>query len=394
MNVFSRNTYNSLILLTLLLISCISYGQNEEAHECQTSSSEASLNYFKLHAAELEVAKKAFLQNKSANSKGDVAALQDIPVKVHVIRNSNGTGGLNTTDLENTFENLNSIFGAINVNFTMYEGIDFIDDNELMSFSKGDEKTLEEDHYISGILNIYFAEYLTNASKSSICGYSENGDNKDIVVVKNNCSTNDSTLIHEIGHIFSLVHTHGIDNSQITTELVDGSNCDTDGDGICDTPADPGLSYLNVDTFCNYTGNDTDANGDQFTPDTGNMMSYSLKSCRTHFSTEQIIRMYTYFTLEKDRFTKPGVEVEVVETETSGLEYVKLYPNPVQNSNIYLSSTNTDSQVVYQINNYQGQTLSKGLVQNNEINVNSLPSGSYVLYLQDESSTVIKRFIK
>ena len=27
-----------------------------------------------------------------------------------------------------------------------------------------------------------------------------------------------------------------------TTELVDGSNCDTDGDGICDTPADPGLT--------------------------------------------------------------------------------------------------------------------------------------------------------
>jgi len=395
MNVFLKNTINFIASLTFLLISYISYGQNEEVHECQTSSSEASLNYFKLHASELEVAKKAFLQNKSANSKGDVAALQDIPVKVHIIRDSNGAGGLNTSELENTFENLNNIFGAINVNFSIYEGIDFIDDNEFVNFSKGDEKTLEEDHYISGILNVYFTEYLTNASRSSICGYSENGDNKDIVVVKNNCSTNDSTLIHEIGHIFSLVHTHGIDNSQMTTELVDGSNCDTDGDGICDTPADPGLSYQNVDTFCNYTGNDTDANGDHFTPDTGNIMSYSLKSCRTHFSSEQIIRMYTYFTLEKERFTNPGAEIEVVvEPESNDLESIKLYPNPVQNSNIYLSSTNTDSQVAFKISNYQGQTLSKGLVQNNEINVNNLPSGSYVLYLQDNRSTVIKRFIK
>ncbi|MCL5129726.1 zinc-dependent metalloprotease [Algibacter sp. L4_22] len=398
MNVFSKNTNLFITSLALLLISCISYGQNELAQVCQTTSSEVSLNYFKKHAEELEIAKKAFTQNRSTNSKGDVQSIQDIPIKIHVLRYSNGTGGLNTAELENTFENLNNIFKAININFSIYEDIDFIDDNDLMNFSKGDEKTLEIDHYTSGILNIYFAQYLTNASKSSICGYSENGDNKDIVVVKNNCSINDSTLIHEIGHIFSLVHTHGIDNSQLTTELVDGSNCDTDGDGICDTPADPGLSYQNVDSFCNYTGNATDANGDQFTPDTGNIMSYSLKACRTHFSAEQIIRMYTYFTLEINRFTQPGVIPEIVieeeEFDKESLTAVKLFPNPVQNGNIYLSSNDIDTSISFRIINPQGQALANGYVQNNEINVNNLPAGSYILQLQNGSSNVTRRFIK
>lgn len=396
MTIFQNTLSLIIALIVSLFISVSSYGQNHEVHECQTENSQASLDYFKNHAAELEVAKRAFLQQRSANSKGDVKTLKEIPVKIHAIRYSNGSGGIDINNINRAISNINDMFGALNVSFKLWEEIDYIDDNDLMQFEKGDEKILLKDHYTSGILNIYFAEYLTNASKSSICGYSDNSDNRDIVVVKNNCSLNDSTLIHEIGHILSLVHTHGVGNE--STELVDGSNCDTDGDGICDTPADPGLSYKNVDNYCTYNGTTTDANGDQYRPDTGNMMSYSLKACRTHFSTEQIIRMYTYFTLEMDRFTKPNTPSKnsntKEETEAKLLSSVKLYPNPVQNSNIYLSTLDSDSALEFQINNFQGQTLAKGNVLNNEINVRNLPSGSYILYLKNESATVTRRFIK
>ena len=381
-----------------LFVSAFSYGQNEVVQECQTVTSPETLNYFKTHKAELQAAKQSMLQQRSANSKGDVPSAQDVYIKVHAIRYSNGSGGLRAYDLEKAFQNLNNMFDGALVNFILYEGVDYIDDSDLMQFEKGDEKTLLENHYIPGILNVYFAEYLTNSSKSSICGYSDNTDNRDIIVVKNSCSINDSTLAHEIGHILSLVHTHGVSNTQLTTELVDGSNCDTDGDGICDTPADPGLSSDNVDNFCNYTGSATDANGDTFNPDTSNMMSYSLKACRTYFSKEQIIRMYTYFTLEKNRFTQPGVVPEIVieeeDYDKDSLTAVKLFPNPVQNGNIYLSSTKIETAINFKIVNLQGQALANGYVENNEINVNRLPAGSYILQLQNGNSTVIRRFVK
>lgn len=397
MNIFFKKITLLFLFIVTLFVSTDSYGQNEVVQECQTVSSPETLNYFKTHKAELATFKQSMLQQRSAKVKGDITVAQDIQIKVHAIRYSNGSGGLHAYDLEKAFRNLNNMFDAADVNFILYEGIDYIDDSELMQFEKGDEKTLLESHYTPGILNVYFAEYLYNTSKSSICGYSDNADNRDIIVVKNSCSINDSTLAHEIGHILSLVHTHGISNTQLTTELVDGSNCDTDGDGICDTPADPGLSSDNVDNLCNYTGNATDANGDTFNPDTSNMMSYSLKACRTYFSTEQIIRMYAYFTLEKNRFTQPGIIPEIAteeEAETATLNAVKLYPNPVQNGNIYLSSTSIDTPITFRVINLQGQALLEGYVENNEINVNRLSAGTYILQLQNGNATVTRKFIK
>lgn len=79
-------------------------------------------------------------------------------------------------------------------------------------------------------------------------------------------------LVHELGHVLGLPHTFGPD------ELVDGSNCATAGDGICDTPADGGFYQPGVDvdmSTCTYIGTATDANGDLYAPMLNNIMSYS-----------------------------------------------------------------------------------------------------------------------
>lgn len=82
--------------------------------------------------------------------------------------------------------------------------------------------------------------------------------------------TNGAVLAHEIEHIYGLRHTHHNGD-----ELVDGSNCTVAGDKFCDTPADPGLNYSDVNTSCIYTGTQTDANGDTYVPEVANVMSYS-----------------------------------------------------------------------------------------------------------------------
>ncbi|WP_246205892.1 M43 family zinc metalloprotease, partial [Fulvivirga aurantia] len=87
-----------------------------------------------------------------------------------------------------------------------------------------------------------------------------------------------------------MFHTHGKTNTGTTDELVNGSNCTTAGDEICDTPADPNLSGK-VNGSCQYTGNLKDANGDFYNPSVPNIMSYAPGSCRNVFSQGQYDRI-------------------------------------------------------------------------------------------------------
>ena len=105
-------------------------------------------------------------------------------------------------------------------------------------------------------------------------------------------------MSHEMGHYFSLYHTHGKTNSGTTDELVNGSNCSSAGDDVCDTPADPNLSGL-VNSSCQYTGSGKDANGDTYVPNPRNMMSYARKSCRTVLTAGQYNRIA--YSLANDR---------------------------------------------------------------------------------------------
>ena len=87
-----------------------------------------------------------------------------------------------------------------------------------------------------------------------------------------------------------MFHTHGKTNNGTTDELVNGSNCESAGDNVCDTPADPNLNGK-VSRDCLYTGGASDANGDPFDPDPRNIMSYSRKECRDVLTPGQLARV-------------------------------------------------------------------------------------------------------
>jgi hypothetical protein len=94
------------------------------------------------------------------------------------------------------------------------------------------------------------------------------------------------TCDHEIGHYFGLYHT--FDYSGLC-EGSDTSNCSSEGDYVCDTPAD-----INPDFGCPPFVNDC-ADTPVDNPDqTENFMDYGDDGCRVMFSLGQIERMRGY----------------------------------------------------------------------------------------------------
>ena len=214
----------------------------------------------------------------------------DIPVQHHIVRQFNGNGGLNQNHIDAIMNEVNNYYINSDIQFYNCDSINYIDDSNFYDFHKNYEEILCETYDVTNVINIYYFNSVTTWGGGTICGYSRFPPSVDRIIMDNSCALNGSTLSHELGHYFSLYHTHGPTNSGTTTELVNGSNCTTDGDELCDTPADPNLSGV-VDSNCEYTDSITDLNGDIYIPDTSNIMSYSLKVCRNSLSLQQYNRI-------------------------------------------------------------------------------------------------------
>lgn len=303
------NTTRFLVVWSFFLITISASAQNVIEEECGTVTTPESQQYWKDIKPEIKKFEKEFY--KMALDGARASIVNSIPIKAHIIRKTDGTGGLLEDDLNAAIANMNSFYANAYMEFFLCDGINYIDDDNFYNFKNSeDEASLTSANNINGLINIYFTDFIENASGSSLCGYAYYPGGADVILMKNSCAVNGSTLPHEVGHFFSLVHTHGPTNISLTTELVDGSNCDTDGDEICDTPADPQLSTGNVNINCIYTGIETDANGDTFVPDPSNIMSYSRKECRTLFSTQQFARIYATYRSVRNYFACPSLNVD------------------------------------------------------------------------------------
>ena len=111
---------------------------------------------------------------------------------------------------------------------------------------------------------------------STYCGFAYYPNGPESIYLAASCFKNGSTLSHEVGHHFGLIHTLGNSNTTNSTyELADGSNGATTGDYVQDTPSDPKLSGLVSSYNCSYRGSYLDRNGEPHNPDPTNLMSYS-----------------------------------------------------------------------------------------------------------------------
>lgn len=135
-------------------------------------------------------------------------------------------------------------------------------------------------------------------------------------------SANAGTIAHETGHIFSLQHTFGTGDVlaaaagepfESTDELVDGSNCGSAGDFVCDTPADPYIFPSSdeaepVTYFenCIFVYDSLDANGHYYDPHPGNIMSYYSSAdcaCSSFLTDGQLRRVANKYYSDAENFS-------------------------------------------------------------------------------------------
>ncbi|MEM9300330.1 MAG: T9SS type A sorting domain-containing protein, partial [Bacteroidota bacterium] len=186
-------------------------------------------------------------------------------------------------------QELNELYVNAGILFRLEGDVNIINNDNFFDLDSSEEGELAGPNDVSSVVNMYFSGTLTSG-QASLCGYTRFPPSSDRVFVAAGCATGVGTTAHELGHYFTLYHTHGRTNNGTTDELVARVDCESLGDEICDTAADPNLSGK-VDGGCNYIGGDVDANGQQFVPDPKNLMSYSLQSCRDLFTPSQYDRI-------------------------------------------------------------------------------------------------------
>ncbi|WP_424961951.1 M43 family zinc metalloprotease [Ekhidna sp.] len=263
-----------LVFSITLMTICYSFGQ-----KCGTSVTAEDLQY-----------EKTF-QNFMSSLRINGDATYSVAITPHVVRRTDGTGGLTEQQIVDAVEDLNAAYVGTQIRFYISDGVNFIDSDEFYDFDSSQEGNFAPNYNVTKTINIYFFNSLSSGG-SPLCGYTYlPSQGKNLIMMANSCTLSGGTLPHEMGHFFNLYHTHGTTNTGTTDELVDGSNCETNGDRICDTPADPNLSGVVDSSVCAYAGTETDANGEKFKPDPRNFMSYATNSCLILFTQGQKDRM-------------------------------------------------------------------------------------------------------
>jgi len=265
---------NFLSIFSLFLAFCFSI--EVEAQYCATPS---------VHHDFDRAAFEAFKARKKSQSRSNEK--RKIGITIHIVEEVRGASNIDITKLYEEVDAVNRFFTTTGLEFFLCGAPRIVPGRPIYTKSESDRE-LNARYHVPNTINIFYLDEIGDQQLSRFaCGISTfpfwgEAATRSIIMQKG-CSTNGAVLAHEIGHFFGLFHTHETFQGR---ELVDRSNCEEAGDLICDTPADPNLGNTGVNG-CTYEGNFVDSNGDKYTPDPANIMSYSPARCQTRFTPGQ-----------------------------------------------------------------------------------------------------------
>lgn len=208
-----------------------------------------------------------------AQTQRPAAVNRLVRVYFHIFKDNDGTNAAATlAQVQNEFDQLVADYAPNSLCFA-YMGIDSINNtliNNSLNPDVPSNVTWLNPFLIPGCINIFY--------HAGLIGYGGNA----YTIPNTFCSIGRSNLnqwrttSHEVGHCMGLSHTFSIG---FGLENINGDNCSTAGDRVCDTPADPwsfrdsNACFSNVG--CTYSGTCQDGNGSNlYNPPFTNIMSY------------------------------------------------------------------------------------------------------------------------
>ncbi len=215
----------------------------------------------------------------------------NVPIRIHIIKNSKGLTGVKTSDIQSSITLANSFFLNIGIRFFI-DSVNVINDYNYGFITNNHlKKELLTLYAAQNKINLFLADSIQTGSEKTygFTYFPTDADSNFIFLDKRYAKGNYLTTM--LGHFMGLLSTH---ESGKGRELASEKNCSTAGDFICDTYADPDL-FGQVDSTCNYSGSVRDNEGKYFIPTVANVMSNSPDACKCIFTPLQYKRMYYYF---------------------------------------------------------------------------------------------------
>ncbi len=255
-----------------------------------------------------------------------------IPIKFWIYRSSGSTtGGPNLAQLQSYIDNLNRLYNVDNntlIGFYMRCNVSYVNaiSQGPVNFSFLEASLAAQSNKEKGCINIHIVDNLpgnTIGVQLRARFFGLDGIFLSRVTYQGlPVSSYVSSISHEVGHYLQLDHTHSFNTSPIwwrepisrTRTWSNGKKvCQTTGDLLEDTPADPELS---TNFSCSYINvGKTDLWGDSYgvppsgssSPDPTNILSYNgLRTCCNHFSRQQIAVMLYSIERGKSKGNKTG----------------------------------------------------------------------------------------
>ena len=210
-------------------------------------------------------------------------------VFVTVVANDNGTSvAAPDSSIFRQLENMRRFYALHNICF-LFAGKQQVNNTDLNMHDVSTEIGDITPFVVENMLNIFIHTGLVEGTQT-LNGFSYGIPGMIVSIVSTAIldGSNITTLTHELGHNFGLVHTHETaGGTETVARSGDCMNCWEAGDGLCDTEADPNLDNFPVNSSCVYTGTASDECGWMYTPNPRNIMAYGNRSCRNFFTEGQ-----------------------------------------------------------------------------------------------------------